>query len=180
MTTKTPDYNLVIEALLEGQSIDPIERAQLMSRLDAEEAFAIPLDDVHLLGDGTKQRHTPISLGNHAGQAVQDLMATFCMEGRQPATWGELKGLLAALQRLHIWSVAFDQSDASRQALDKEVAEMWPELLAPLNAYREGDPIFLASYWRMVFTMEAFSQHWDPDCGWLGMPDIRKMRSNLA
>ena len=88
-------------------------------------------------------------------------MATFCVSGRPPATLGELKGLLAALQRLHIWSVAFDQSVASKQALNKEVAELCPELLMPLNAYREGDPILLTSYWRKVFRMEAFSPHWD-------------------
>jgi hypothetical protein len=108
LTIRTPDYNLVIEALLEGQSIDPLERVQLMSRLDPEEVFAIPMNDVQFLGDGTMQRHTPIKLDKLADKAVQMLMATFCMEGRPPATWGELKNLLAAPKCGHIWSVAFD------------------------------------------------------------------------
>lgn len=170
LTTRTPDYNLIIEALLEGKTIDASERVVLMSRLDPEEVFAIPMMDVQLLGPGTKQRKTPIALGKDASKAVKELMATFCMEGRAPATWGELKGLLAALMRLHIWTVSPSQTPEETQALDKQVVEFWPELLTPLHAYREGDRNLLAGYWRMAFPMEAFEQHWDPDCGWLGLP----------
>src|SRR5674476_639880 len=115
----------------------------LMSTLDPEKLFAIPMEDVdQFLDSANDSKEDPVILGPSALTAVKRLFPQYGIDDL-PETLGQLHGAINYCKALHhaAWSIPSDpKNDALWDKMVESVMqEHQPELFESFIAHKKGD-----------------------------------------
>lgn len=143
-----------------------------LAQLDPHDLLHIPLEDV-LQGVDTANESLadPVLLGPKAHAAVKRLYAEFGITS-MPETIGELRGSLWYCRSLQTFSQSVSpalEADDAALALEstrETLRDVAPELLEPVEAYRERDTAKLREIHEKWMPLSRMAKHFDYDGGW--------------
>lgn len=143
----------------------------LMSTLDPERLFAIPMEDVdQFLDSANDSKDDPVVLGPSALLAVKRLFTKFGIDDL-PETLGQLHGTINYCKALHhaAWSIPSDPKNDALwdKVVESVMQEDQPELFESFIAHKKGDLETLRRIHKERMTLAVMSRYYDPEHGWV-------------